>query len=148
MNHLASTTMVALIFFRLNLVTSPFKPKSRLEAENAALRHHERSAAAVGSIGALLSRSRICRRCGREAERAGLGLEHGTALGSANGFNNLAALTCGFGRHLQLFSNGRCFRRSVRGHPVIVRSRRPEEIGAVTGRAGIGAYFLNRCLLF
>jgi hypothetical protein len=31
--------MVALIFFLLNLVTSPFKPKSRLEAENAALRH-------------------------------------------------------------------------------------------------------------
>jgi transposase InsO family protein len=31
--------MVALIFFLLNLVASPFKPKSRLEAENAALRH-------------------------------------------------------------------------------------------------------------
>src|SRR5262245_7067962 len=31
--------MVALIFFLLNLVASPFKPKSRLEAENAALKH-------------------------------------------------------------------------------------------------------------
>src|SRR5262245_2619437 len=31
--------MVALIFFVLSLVASPFKPKSRLEAENAALRH-------------------------------------------------------------------------------------------------------------
>jgi transposase InsO family protein len=31
--------MVALIFFFLNLVASPFKSKSRLEAENAALRH-------------------------------------------------------------------------------------------------------------
>src|SRR5262245_5229678 len=31
--------MVALIFFLLNLVASPFKSKSRLEAENAALRH-------------------------------------------------------------------------------------------------------------
>jgi transposase InsO family protein len=30
--------MIALIFFLLSLVTSPFKPKSRLEAENAALR--------------------------------------------------------------------------------------------------------------
>jgi hypothetical protein len=30
--------MVALIFLFLNLVASPFKPKSRLEAENAALR--------------------------------------------------------------------------------------------------------------
>jgi hypothetical protein len=30
--------MVALIFFLLNLGASPFKPKSRLEAENAALR--------------------------------------------------------------------------------------------------------------
>jgi len=30
--------MIALIFFLLNLVASPFKPKSRLEAENAALR--------------------------------------------------------------------------------------------------------------
>ena len=32
-------TMVALIFFFLNLVASLFKSKSRLEAENAALRH-------------------------------------------------------------------------------------------------------------
>src|SRR5262245_33809429 len=31
--------MVALIFFVLSLVASPFKPKSRLEAENAARRH-------------------------------------------------------------------------------------------------------------
>jgi hypothetical protein len=31
--------MIALIFFLLNLGTSLFKPKSRLEAENAALRH-------------------------------------------------------------------------------------------------------------
>src|SRR5262245_39120573 len=31
--------MVALIFLLLNLAASPFKPKSRLEAENAALRH-------------------------------------------------------------------------------------------------------------
>ena len=31
--------MVALIFFVLSLVASHFKPKSRLEAENAALRH-------------------------------------------------------------------------------------------------------------
>jgi hypothetical protein len=30
--------MVALIFLFLNLIASPFKPKSRLEAENAALR--------------------------------------------------------------------------------------------------------------
>jgi hypothetical protein len=30
--------MVALIFLFLNLVASSFKPKSRLEAENAALR--------------------------------------------------------------------------------------------------------------
>ena len=30
--------MVALIFLFLNLVASPFKPKSRLQAENAALR--------------------------------------------------------------------------------------------------------------
>jgi hypothetical protein len=30
--------MAALIFFLVSLVTSPFKPKSRLEAENAALR--------------------------------------------------------------------------------------------------------------
>jgi hypothetical protein len=30
--------MVALIFLSLNLVASHFKPKSRLEAENAALR--------------------------------------------------------------------------------------------------------------
>src|SRR5262245_5098809 len=62
-------------------------------------------------------------------------------LGSANSFNNLEALNCGFGRHLQLFSNGRCFRRSVRGHPVIVRSRRLEEIGAVTAEpASVLAY--------
>ena len=31
--------MVAMIFFLLNLGASIFKPKSRLEAENAALRH-------------------------------------------------------------------------------------------------------------
>jgi hypothetical protein len=31
--------MVALIFLLLNLTASIFKPKSRLEAENAALRH-------------------------------------------------------------------------------------------------------------
>lgn len=31
--------MIALIFFLLNLFASFFKPKSRLEAENAALRH-------------------------------------------------------------------------------------------------------------
>jgi hypothetical protein len=31
--------MVALIFLFLNLIASPFKSKSRLEAENAALRH-------------------------------------------------------------------------------------------------------------
>jgi hypothetical protein len=34
-------------------------------------------------------------------------------------------------RHLQFFSNGRCFRRLVRGHAAIVGSRRPK-IGAVT----------------
>jgi hypothetical protein len=32
-------TMVALLCFLLTLFTSPFKSKSRLEAENAALRH-------------------------------------------------------------------------------------------------------------
>ena len=31
--------MVALIFLLLNLAASLFKPRSRLEAENAALRH-------------------------------------------------------------------------------------------------------------
>jgi hypothetical protein len=31
--------MAVLIFFLLNLAASLFKPKSRLEAENAALRH-------------------------------------------------------------------------------------------------------------
>ena len=31
--------MVALLFLFLNLLTSPFKSTSRLEAENAALRH-------------------------------------------------------------------------------------------------------------
>ena len=31
--------MIALLCFFLNLLTSPFKSKSRLEAENAALRH-------------------------------------------------------------------------------------------------------------
>src|ERR1700738_1115505 len=31
--------MAALIFLLLNLIASPFKSKSRLEAENAALRH-------------------------------------------------------------------------------------------------------------
>jgi hypothetical protein len=35
--------------------------------------------------------------------------------------------------HLQFFSNGRCFRRLVRGHPAIVGSRRPK-IGAVTAK--------------
>jgi hypothetical protein len=34
-----SATMVALLFFLLTLFASPFKSKSRLEAENAALRH-------------------------------------------------------------------------------------------------------------
>ena len=37
-NRLTSAAMIALIFFLLNLVASPFKPKSRLEAENAVLR--------------------------------------------------------------------------------------------------------------
>jgi hypothetical protein len=37
-NRLTSATMAALIVFLLSLVTSPFKPKSRLEAENAALK--------------------------------------------------------------------------------------------------------------
>jgi hypothetical protein len=36
---LIAATMVALIFLCLNLVASLFKSKSRLEAENAALRH-------------------------------------------------------------------------------------------------------------
>ena len=38
-NCLTSATMVALIFLCLNLVASLFKSKTRLEAENAALRH-------------------------------------------------------------------------------------------------------------
>ena len=38
-NRITSATMVALIFLFLNLVASLFKSKSRLEAENAALRH-------------------------------------------------------------------------------------------------------------
>jgi hypothetical protein len=38
-NRLTSVTMVALIFLFLNLITSLLKSKSRLEAENAALRH-------------------------------------------------------------------------------------------------------------
>jgi hypothetical protein len=33
------STMAALLFFLLTLFASPFKSKSRLEAENAALRH-------------------------------------------------------------------------------------------------------------
>jgi hypothetical protein len=38
-NHITSARMVALISFLLNVVASLFKSKSRLEAENAALRH-------------------------------------------------------------------------------------------------------------
>ena len=38
-NRITSIAMVALIFLCLNLVASFFKSKSRLEAENAALRH-------------------------------------------------------------------------------------------------------------
>jgi len=38
-NRVTLATMVALLCFFLTLLTSPFKPKSRLEAENAALRH-------------------------------------------------------------------------------------------------------------
>jgi hypothetical protein len=38
-NHITSARMVALISFLLNGVASLFKSKSRLEAENAALRH-------------------------------------------------------------------------------------------------------------
>jgi hypothetical protein len=34
-----SAAMIALLFFFLTLFASPFKSKSRLEAENAALRH-------------------------------------------------------------------------------------------------------------
>ena len=37
-NHVASATMVALLFFLLRLLVSPFRPIGRLEAENAALR--------------------------------------------------------------------------------------------------------------
>jgi hypothetical protein len=36
---MSSATMVALLCFFLALLASPFKSKSRLEAENAALRH-------------------------------------------------------------------------------------------------------------
>jgi DDE superfamily endonuclease len=43
--------------------------------------------------------------------------------------------------YLQLFSNRRCLRRSIRGHAVIVGSRRPEASGH--RRAGMGAYFLR-----
>jgi hypothetical protein len=32
--------MIALIWFVLAVLASPFKSKSRLEAENAVLRHH------------------------------------------------------------------------------------------------------------
>src|SRR5437016_1297886 len=38
-NRLTSTAMIALLCFFLTLFTSPFKSKSQLEAENAALRH-------------------------------------------------------------------------------------------------------------
>jgi hypothetical protein len=38
-NRLTSTAMIALFFLFLTLSVSPFKSKSRLEAENAALRH-------------------------------------------------------------------------------------------------------------
>jgi hypothetical protein len=38
--------MIALVCFVLAILTSPFKSKSRLEAENAALRHQLMSCAA------------------------------------------------------------------------------------------------------
>ena len=38
-NRLNVTAMVALLCFFLTLFASPFKSKSRLEAENSALRH-------------------------------------------------------------------------------------------------------------
>src|SRR5438034_5466594 len=38
MNHVTSATMVALLFFLLRLLVSPFRSISRLEAENALLR--------------------------------------------------------------------------------------------------------------
>jgi hypothetical protein len=38
-SHLTSAAMIALLSFFLTLFASPFKSKSRLEAENAALRH-------------------------------------------------------------------------------------------------------------
>ena len=38
-NHLTSAHMIALLCFVLTVLVSPFKSKSRLEAENAALRH-------------------------------------------------------------------------------------------------------------
>src|SRR5207237_10845409 len=38
-NRRTSTAMIALLCFLLTLFASPFKSKSRLEAENAALRH-------------------------------------------------------------------------------------------------------------
>jgi len=53
-------------------------------------------------------------------------------LGSANDLSSLAPKRSLAARHLQLFSNGRCFRRSVRGRAVIVGSRRSEAICAVT----------------
>ena len=61
-------------------------------------------------------------------------------LGSANDFSILAPKWSLAGRHLQLFSNGRCFRRSVRGHAVIVGSRRPEAIYA-SPPSRMGAFF-------
>jgi hypothetical protein len=65
----------------------------------------------------------------------------GGPLGSANDFSNLEPKrSLVSGRHLQLFSNGRCFRRSVRGHAVIVGSRRPEAICVTAGPASV----LNR----
>jgi hypothetical protein len=39
-NRLTSAAMIALLCFFLTLFASPFKSKSRLEAENAVLRRH------------------------------------------------------------------------------------------------------------
>jgi hypothetical protein len=38
-NHLTSAHMIALLYFVLTVLISPFKSKSRLEADNAALRY-------------------------------------------------------------------------------------------------------------
>jgi hypothetical protein len=41
--------MIAFVFFVLAVLASPFKSKSRLEAENAVLRHHRLAAQGEGS---------------------------------------------------------------------------------------------------